>query len=152
MGEIRRLQPAGTTAAATVPKWGGPQRFLLAGVVLLVIAGVAAAVFYGLSYSAHQRMSAYIEQQREIARHRKAWESLQYFRYQLAPGIDALDFANYRRYLETLAIGKVLAGIAAAAGAVLAGIGIAGMRGRGAKGVRNHAKSTTYTKENRRQE
>jgi len=145
MGEIRRLQPAGTAVAATVSKWGGPQRFLLAGLVLLVIAGVAAAVFYGLSYSAHQRMTAYIEQQREVARHRKAWESLQYFRYQLSPGIDALDFANYQRYLETLAIGKVLAGIAAAAGAVLAGVGIAGMRGRGAKGVRDHAKSTSYS-------
>jgi hypothetical protein len=127
MCEIRRLQPAETTAAVVAPQWGKPQRLLLVGVVTIVLALILAVILYSLQYSFDLKIAAAIQSQRAHVQSLKPWETIQWYRRNVAPGFDTSDENRFQRYREMLAVGKAIAAIAVIAGAVLAGIGFMGL-------------------------
>jgi hypothetical protein len=131
MGEIRRLplaaRPAEQPAAAIQSKWGVPHALLLAGLVVLLLAGVLAAV---LAYGQHdyeQLIADRIQHQREAVRGLKPWEAIQWYRHRLATGIDTAEQSYFGQRHERLVVGLVMAVAAGAMGAILAGIGAAGI-------------------------
>src|SRR5690349_11502497 len=87
MGEIRRLHPAAQAVATVASKWEGPQRFLVIGLLLIVVAAVAAAVLFW-QYPSEQRIATQIERYRRDVQALKPWEAIQFYRRYLAPGIE----------------------------------------------------------------
>jgi hypothetical protein len=131
MGEIRRLPPAARPAerpaAAGQSKWGVPQRLLSAGLVVLLLSSILAAVLAYGQYSYDQYIAGRIQQQRNAVRGLKPWESILFYRKQLAPGIDTVGESFFGQQRQRLAVGLVIAIAAGAIGAVLAGAGIVGI-------------------------
>ena len=75
-------------------------------------------------------MEARSQAERDHVLRFKPWETIQWFRHRVTPGVDAVDDSNLRRYRQMLAFGKVLAALAAAAGVIMAGIGQPGWPAR----------------------
>jgi hypothetical protein len=135
MREIRRLQPAEAIAARDATPgektpWGKSQRLLLVGTVVIVLAAILAMVLFYGQYRLDQRIAHAIHNRREHVRTLKLFETLQWYRRNVAPGFDTADESPFQRDREVLFVGEMVAAIAAAAGIVLVGIGIAGLRKR----------------------
>jgi hypothetical protein len=126
MGEIRRLRPAEKAAAAAKSQWGSPQRFLLVGSILILLAGIAAAVLWR-QYPSQRSIETWIQRQQTGVRGLKPWDAIQYYRRSLAPGVEIPDAPNFQRRREILTVGLIVLGVGGTFGAVLAGIGIVGL-------------------------
>lgn len=130
--EIRRLQPADVPAAAVRRQWGGAQRFLVGGLALMLVAGVAAGILY-YQYPSHEGIEVFAHLERRQILAMKPWPAIVYYRHKLAPGIETNMDVVLQSYRERIGIGLVVPLLALAAGAVLAGVGAVGLaRGRGA--------------------
>ena len=88
LGEIRRLPRTAETAKAARPpaQWGDPQRYLLAGLILIFIAVIAAAIIYR-QYPTEAAITGWFEHQKAMFQGYKPWDALQYYRRQLVPGV-----------------------------------------------------------------
>jgi hypothetical protein len=130
LGEIRRLRPAEKSQAPTVSRagssWGAPERLLLLGIVLVVIA-VASASVLAWQYPSQKAIEAYIQQRHAFVQSLGPWDSLQLYRRKLAPGVDAPNWPNFYGGREILAIGLAIIGILGAAGVVLVVLGAVGL-------------------------
>ena len=131
MGEIRRLRPAeGPEAISAESKWGIPQRFLVVGIILVLLAGIVVAVLGSLQYSDNQRFSAAIERQRDAVLHLPPWVAIQLYRYSIAPGIETTLEERFQGSREKMAVGMVIAGLTGMLGAVFATVGVVGLSRR----------------------
>jgi hypothetical protein len=131
MGEIRRLPTAGVSASqpkiVVKSKWGGAQRLVAAGVVVLALAGILTVVLAYDQHTFNKMVDEAIRQQRESVRLKGTWESLIHFRSQLAPGIDLPIAAQFTEQRQRLAVDMVIAIVLGTIGIILVGIGIAAL-------------------------
>jgi hypothetical protein len=129
--EIQRLRPAPTSEeersdirAGENSGWGNPQRFLVAGAFLCVLAAIAAVIIYR---QLPTRQIAGPEQVRAYLLKLPTQETRRFFHERLLPGIDLRDApeiesAHNKAYLGLGALGAV-----GAIGAILVAIGCSRM-------------------------
>jgi hypothetical protein len=132
MGEIRRLQPAEGLVNATTgeSKWGIPQRFLLVGMTLIVVACVIVSVLAYLRHSEYQDFMTRVERQRNAALHLPPWPAIQAFRIRFASGIETPMDDWFEGQRQRMAVGTVIAGSAGILGVILTAVGIIGLSRR----------------------
>jgi hypothetical protein len=129
MGEIRRLRPAEKPSAATATdaKWGGPQRFLVVAIALILLAGVIVLVLGYLQYTDDQWFANEVQRQRNKALHLRPWSAIDAYRVHFAQGIETPMEAWFQGRRERMAVGMVIAGLTGIAGVVFAAIGVVGL-------------------------
>ena len=129
MRAIRSLRPASasnTTPAATKPAWGNPQRFLVAGLVVVLLAAIAAAILY-IQFPAHFAGMPSPETVRQHVKSMSIKDTRFYFHRWLEPGIDISERADVQRNRSQVYLGMAALAVLAAIGLILAGVGAAGI-------------------------
>ncbi len=129
MGEIRRLRPAEKSNVGTMPepKWGIPQRFVVLGLALILLAGVIMAVLGYMQYSDSQWFAAQVQRQRNAVLHLRPWAAIQIYRGLAATGIETTLEERLQGSREKMAVGMVIAAATGLFGAVFAAAGIVGL-------------------------
>jgi succinate dehydrogenase hydrophobic anchor subunit len=131
MGEIRRLRPAESpTTAVTETKWGSPQRFLVLGITLIVLAAIVAAVLGYMQYTTDIAVAEWIQAQRDYVHRLRPWGAIQWYRSHLVPGIESVLDERFQGRREMMGVGIVIAGLTGIAGVVFAVVGVVGLSGR----------------------
>ena len=90
MREVQSLRPApasSTTPAATKPAWGNPQRFLVAGLVVFLLAAIAAVILY-IQFPTHFAGLPSPEAERQRVKSMSTLETMRYFHQWILPGIE----------------------------------------------------------------
>ena len=122
-----RPAPALTTAPArSQPEWGNPQRFLVAGLVIVLLAAIAAAILY-IQFPTHFAGLRTPEQEREFVKSLPPLETMRYFRTRILPGIEIYEWAGIQRKQNIVNLGMASLAILAAIGMILVGVGITGI-------------------------
>ena len=132
MREVQALRPAAAAVAipaTTRPAWGNPQRFLVTGLVLVLLAVIAAVILYRQFPSRLGGLrSPEAEQQR--VKGLTTLETIWYFRQRILPGIEIPESPEVQRKRSMVYLGLAAVGGMGAIGLVLAGVGIAGIARR----------------------
>ena len=130
MREVRALRPtvdAPATPGRARPAWGNPQRLLVVGIVVLLLAAAGAAIEYR-QLPTHFRGLRSPEAERQFVKGLGVGPTIIYYYQRIRPGIDAPqeEFVRSERNKVYLAL-TPFAGVGAI-GLILAGVGIARMR------------------------
>ncbi len=127
--EVKNLRPAPASdslATAARPAWGNPQRFLAAGLVVVLLAGIA-AIILNAQYPAHFRGLPDPEAERQYIEGLSTLKTMEYFHTRLLPGIDYYERAEVQSRRSTVYLGMAaLAGLGLI-GLVLVAVGIVGI-------------------------
>ncbi len=129
MRAVQSLRPASassTTPTGTKPAWGNPQRFLVAGLVVCLLAVIAAAILY----RQFPTKFAGFPSPEEVRQHIKGLSpvaTIQYFNARIQPGIEIPEPPEYQSKRNMVYVGMAISAGVAAIGLFLAGIGIAGV-------------------------
>ena len=129
MREVLSLRVASSAVAmpaATKPAWGNPQRFLVAGLVLLLLSATATVILY-LQYPAHFVGLPPPEAERQRVQGMSTVQTMQYFEQWILPGIDLREAGSIQNRRSMVYLGMVpLAGVGAI-GLILMAVGWARM-------------------------
>jgi hypothetical protein len=129
MREIQSLRraPVSDTKLATVkPAWGNPQRFLVVGLAVVLLTAIAATILY-MQFPAHFRGLSAPETVRERIKKVSTLTTIRYFHEVILPGIDFPEQPGREGKRSIVYLGMAtLAGVGAI-GAILAGVGLAGI-------------------------
>jgi hypothetical protein len=122
-----RLAPISRTKpVAAKPAWGNPQRFLVVGLVLVLLAAITAIIldrqfptrFAGLPSP---------ETERQFVRSLPTVDTIRYFRQGILPGIEIHEHSGRESRRNMVYLGlTALAGVGAI-GLILVGVGVAGI-------------------------
>ncbi len=129
MREIQALRPApvaGSMPAAEKPAWGNPQRFLVAGLVVCLLAAIAAVILY-TQFPAHFAGIASPEKVRQHVKGLSPQGTRQYFHQWILPGIDIPEQAVVQSKRSSVYLGMAALACLGAIGLILAGVGVAGI-------------------------
>ncbi len=130
MREIQCLHPTQapdeTTPLATKPAWGNPQRFLVAGLVVVLLAVIAAIILYHQfpTYFAGLRSP---EDERKLVKSLSTLETKLYFEKWILPGIDIPEPAWVQAQRSMVSLGMAAMSGVGAIGLILLGVGVAGI-------------------------
>ena len=131
MREIQRLRsvPSEVHDSATIHpavnmNWGNPQRFLVAGLVILVLAAVAAIILYR---QLPTRVVAAPEEVRQYLRSLPTEDTIQFFHRRLLPGIEMREQGEFESSRGKIYLGLAALAAFGAIGLLLAAIGFAGI-------------------------
>jgi hypothetical protein len=126
LNEIRRLRLVEEPAKIIPPQWGIAQRFLVAGAVVMLLAGTAAAIIYS-QFPSDAAIARFVQLNRKQVMVMAPWDAIVYYRNFVAPGIETPIDTHWQAGRERLEIGLIAALVALAAGAILAGVGVVGL-------------------------
>jgi len=129
MREVRCLRPAPaseTTPADTKPAWGNSQRFLVAGLVVVLLAAVAAIILYRQSPTYFVGLPS-PEAERQFVERLPILATLQYFHQRILPGIDIPEPAWVQSKRSMVSLGMATLSGVGAIGLILLGVGVAGI-------------------------
>ena len=127
MRDILGLRPAPaaeTALGATRSDWGNPQRFLVAGLAVLLLSAIAASILY-LQFPAHFPGIRSPEEVRQRIKQMSIQETRIYFHRWIEPGIEISEGTAVDSKRGMAYFGMVAAGAVAAIGLILIGIGLA---------------------------
>ena len=129
MREVQNLRPAPVSGAAPMaarPAWGNSQRLLVAGLVVLLLAAIAAAILHGQFSDQFGRLRP-PEAERQFVEGLSTLKTIQYFQQWILPGIDIHEQAGFQIKNSTVYLGmEVLTGLGTI-GLILAAIGVVGI-------------------------
>ncbi len=129
MREVRSLRPANVSdimPATAKPAWGNPQRFLVAGVTVIVLAAIAAIILDRQSPARFPGLRP-PEAQREFVKKLSLLHTVLYFRQVILPGIEISEAPGRENARKMVSLGMAaLAGVGAI-GLILVGVGISGL-------------------------
>jgi len=127
MREVQGLRPApvsSTTPVGTETIWGNPQRFLVAGLAVFLLAALAAIILY-VQFPTHFAGLPSPEAVRQHVKSMPTQETMQYFHRWILPGIEIREPPVFQNRRNMVYLGMAtLAGLAAV-GLILAGVGVA---------------------------
>lgn len=129
MREVQRLRPApavGISSTATKSAWENPQRLLVTGLVLLLLAAIAAVILYGQFPAQFAGLPA-PEAERQRVESMSILERMRYFHQRILPGIELREPPMFQSKRNMLNFAMTTLGGLAVIGVILAGIGIAGI-------------------------
>jgi hypothetical protein len=136
--DIRNLRPAlpaDATPAAARPGWGNSQRFLVAGLAVLLLAALAAAILYE-QFPPHFAGLPSPEAVRERIKQMSLQDTRAYFHRAIEPGIEISEGPVVDRERSMADLGMAAVGGVAAVGLILVGIGVAlRVGGRASRGI-----------------
>lgn len=128
MREIQNLHPASipfpTTTATAKPAWGNPQRFLVVGLMVFVLAVIVAIVLYRQIPPRFAGIPS-PEAEREIIKHLSLVQKMLFFHHSILPGIEIPQQAQARSESTGLYLGLAAMAGLGAIGLIFAGIGAA---------------------------
>jgi hypothetical protein len=111
---------------ATKPAWGNPQRFLVAGVVLFVLAAIAADILYRQFPSLYPGLRS-PQAEEQYVKSLSTLETMKYFRMQILPGIEIYQPAEIQnKRARVYLLMAAVAGLGAI-GLILATVGVVGI-------------------------
>jgi hypothetical protein len=142
--EVRSLRPAQASAATraqTDSTWGNPQRFLAAGVVVLLLAGIQAVILYRQLPAQFARLPT-PEAEAQRVKKMSTVELKVYFHQVILPGIELPERAGNQSKRSMVYLGMASLSVFGAIGLILAGIGIAGIIRRRRAPVRKPTPAT----------
>lgn len=121
------LAPASdATSGAAQFAWGNPQRFLAAGLVVVLLAVIAAVILY-TQFPGHFRGLPSPEVESQHVKGMSTLQTMDYFHRRILPGIDYFERADVQGRRDMVYLGMAaLAGLALV-GVVLVAVGIAGI-------------------------
>jgi hypothetical protein len=127
MREVQDLRAATSTIpAAAKPAWGNPQRFLVAGLVVFLLAAIAAIILYP-QLSQRRAGRASPEDVRQYVKSLPLRESIKYFHLYILPGIDSPEPPEVERKRNMVYLGMGASAAVGAIGLILAAVGVAGI-------------------------
>jgi hypothetical protein len=128
MREVQDLRQAPVAApAAPKPAWGNPQRFLAVGLVVFLLAAIAAVIVQGQIPVQHLVGFRSPEAERQWVKGLSLVDSIQYFQQRILPGIEIPEQSGSQSQRSMVYLGlAALAGLAAV-GLILAAVGVAGI-------------------------
>jgi len=132
MREVQLLCPApASDAAPTVEKtaWGTPERVLALGLVLLLLAAIAAAIFYSQIPKPFAGLSS-PEIERQRVERLSTMKTILYFRQVILPGIELHDRPGLEGRRSSAYLGLSVTAVLGAIGLLLAAIGGMGIMRR----------------------
>ena len=132
MREVQNLRPgpiADAMPAAREGAWGKPQRFIATGLVVVLLAAIAAAILYN-QFPTHFAGMRSPEAERQFVKRLSTRQTKEYFHRWILPGINVYEQSEVQGKRSEVYIGMgILAGVGAI-GLILVGIGIAGIARR----------------------
>ncbi len=129
MREIRALRTATDSRATPVQAksaWGNPQRFLVIGIVIVLLAAAGAAIVYR-QIPTHFFGVRSAEAERQFVKSLGVGRAIIYFHQQIRPGIDAPQEEVVRSERNKVYLGLAPFAGVGAIGLILAGVGVAGI-------------------------
>jgi hypothetical protein len=121
---LRRSPASGARQSAEKPAWGNPQRFLVVGMLIFVLATLAAGIVYWQTPPARYKTPSEI---REMVGKKTTLQRIQYFHDNLLSGIELREREELQAPHERAMLGEVVLGGIGAIGVVLAVVGGVGL-------------------------
>ena len=128
MREIRSLRAAMASAAlpAAKPAWGNPQRLLVAGFVVLLLAAIAAAILYG-QFPRHFARFRSPQSEQQFVKSLPTLETMRYFHQRLLPGLESSEEVGSQSKRSIVYLGMIMLAGLGAIGLILVAAGITGI-------------------------
>ncbi len=127
MREVQGLrQAADATPAAAQTAWGNPQRFLVAGLVVFLLAAIAAIILYR---QLPPRLAGLPspEEGREFVKGLSPLRTIEFFHKRILPGIEIREPPEFQRRRSRAYIGMAVAAVVGTIGLMLMTVGVAGI-------------------------
>ena len=123
---LRRAPDSAGEAASIRPVWGNPQRLLVAGLIILLLAAAGALIVY-LQFPTHFRGVPTPEAVRQHVKRLTPAETIVFFRSNILPGLEAPQEGPVQAARSKVYIGLAALGGLGGVGLILTGAGVAGM-------------------------
>jgi hypothetical protein len=127
MREVQGLRPAaGAMPAAAQPAWGNPQRFLVAGLAVFLLAAIAAIILYR---QLPPRLAGLPspEEGRELVKGLPPVDTIRFFRTRIKPGIEIREPPEFQRRRSRVYLGLAATAVVGTIGLILVTVGVAGV-------------------------
>jgi len=129
MRDIRSLRPAATastTPAVSKPAWGNSQRFLVVGLVVFLLAAIAAVILFE-QVPAHFSGLPSPDAMRQTIKRMSIEESRWFFHHRILPGIEVYEQPAIQSKRSMVYLGMATLASLGAIGLIVAGVGVAGI-------------------------
>jgi DNA-directed RNA polymerase subunit RPC12/RpoP len=128
MREVQSLRPASaSTPAPAQPAWGNPQRFLVAGSVVFLLAAIAATILYRQLPPRLGGLPPSPDAARQYVKGLSPLQTLDFFHRQILPGIEIHEQADVQRKRNMVYLGLGAIATVGAIGLILVATGVAGI-------------------------
>jgi len=129
MRDVQSLRPAPVSDSSSLtarPAWGTPGRFVVAGLVIVLLAAIVAIILC-TQFPAHFGGLPSPEAVRERVKGMPTLATMKYFHQWILPGIDIREQAGSERRRKMVYLGMASVAGVGAIGLILVGIGLVGV-------------------------